>query len=434
MATTRGAIRAAAANVCGLLAKTGTATGGTASTLVHATGNDALLSSLDSADLYEGLFLLLTSGVEAGNWREIASYAPLTGTLTTAEAFGTGPSNGDTYEVYAGLTPNDWSLGGLTSIVDVGLTRCLYRTRSPITLVTDGDMETAGVTNWTASSSTLAKSTSEAISSGTQALVVTNTGANGYAQSASIGVLPSGSYQVWVCYRGRTTATTSTGTLIVWDVTNAAQITSGTGPDNGVNYRGGAINIGFAVPSTCRQIAFRLQGTEAGAVIAWDDLIMMDPQANQYPAPSWVSTRDQLWACEVRSGNRPFSFTYGDAGWPLDIEDDPTAVTTFGLNLPRNLNMPVYVRGTRPFGPMSAVADATAINVNFELAKYACASAAYDNYALDIEQSSQGRVHSDWSQVEMRLQPLLARYTPRIPARLGWREGWTGDNYSRLAG
>ena len=44
------------------------------------------------------------------------------------------------------------------------------------------------------------------------------------------GVLPSGSYQVWVCYRGRTTATTSTATLIVWDVTNAAQITSGTGP------------------------------------------------------------------------------------------------------------------------------------------------------------------------------------------------------------
>lgn len=434
MSTTRGLIRREAARLCGLLAAEGTATGGSQSTLVD-TGN-ALKGTDLSSYLFEGCWLLMTSGTEAGNWREIAK-APLsgtTGTLTVANPFVTGPSSGDAYEIYAGLTPNVWSLRDNNAIVDNALRECRYLCRSPITLVTDGDMETSGTSNWTSSNATIAKSTTDVVTDGTQSLVVTNTAANGYAQSASVAVRPSAGMRVFVDYRC-TTTTKSTATLIAWDVTNGASIYSSTGVDSGVSMAPSGIAFSFAVPATCYQVAFRLQGSESTAVIAWDDLIVMDDSAQRYTAPSWITDRTQSIEWLLRSGSRPRAYKWNPAGWALDLEEYPTAVTTFIVNLPPGIvQSPVYAFGEQSYGPMSATADSTTTAISLEWAMYATAAYAYWYYSKAVEQNSQGRIKMDQTRIERKLADIKRQHMPwqGMEHRIGFKYPWSGMTYSRM--
>src|SRR3990172_8836490 len=96
----------------------------------------------------------------------------------------------------------------------------------PLSQVTDGHMQTSGVTNWAASSSTLTKDTTAASTRhGKQSLKVLATGANGQAQSASIPV--KGGDQVLVVAEVYITGGDS-ARLRVYDVTNAGYITDAT--------------------------------------------------------------------------------------------------------------------------------------------------------------------------------------------------------------
>lgn len=443
MSTTRGAIRAAAADLCGLLLASGTATGGTASTLVDvSTTNGGLLSNIDSDQNYVGAYLLMTSGTELGKWREISSYAPLTGTLSlTGNGFSTGPSNGDTYEIYAGLNPDQWSLSNTPkpSIVDAALKRALYLTKECLTRCPDGSMEASGTTSWaTTSNASVAKSTSDAITSGTQSLVVTNSGAGGYVQGANINVRPGSAGQVYACYRG-TTTTLSTASLQVRDVTNNALIVTAQDIDSGVNFDGGMVSTGFTVPSTCYRIAIRLIGAEAAAVIAWDDVIVTLNDRRTYPLPSWVVKEANVQDLLMRSGNRPFAFDFISVGGPLDLDSDPTAVNTFMVNLPRGIgNSPVYVWGERPFGPMSAVADATVCTGDLEWLATEAASEAMTSYSKEIEQASQARITADRKDIAKALIALRRQWMPwqtkqrPIRQRHPWVGGWGANGSFQL--
>lgn len=432
----RQSLRQEAAKAMGLFMTSGTATGGSTVTLVDTTTTDSGVtqSSLDAAERWKGGYLLMTGGLNAGLWREISDDQPSTGTLTVAKAFPNAVVSGDTYEVYAGLNPDQW--GGA---IDTGLTRCLYLTRSPLTLIPDGDMEANGltlngVTTWTGLNATLVKSFTDGVTFGAQSLLVINSTANGYAQSAAIPVRPNSGFQLWVDYRCIGTAV-STAQVQVWDNTNGAAIQAWQSPDadSGQNPQGGLIHLGFSVPANCFSILIQLGGKESTAAIAFDDAVLLCTSQFRYSLPSWLVTRNQYASLQERWGVRPLDYRYTDVTWPLNIEEDPTAVVTFRCDLPPNqVSRPVYLSGERPYGPMASTADSATTACPPDWAKWKAAEAAYELYGKAIEQQSVARLRVDRTDIATRAAWADSQYLPKHDTPLGFSRPWIGTRISVL--
>lgn len=435
--TTRGQVRAAAARLMGLLVREGTTTSATSSTIVDSsTSNGGLVSNSDSPYLFDGCFLLMTSGPAAGLWRECSQggYTATTGTINLAASFSTSPTSGggDTYEIYSGLTPDQWSLRANNSIVDFGLQRCRYLRRGPITLVTDGDMEASGVSAWTASSASLVKTVAEPVSTGAQALLVINNSTNGYAQSSAISVIPGHGYIAAVDYRC-VGSNLSTATLQVWDVTNNALIIAGTDQDSGINFEGGRSQTAFTVPTNCYKVAFRLVGTQSNAIIAWDDLVVYTAGRRRYVTPTWIQNRNQIMRYQAREGNRPYEDSWYDVGWPQDIQEDPTAYNAFIIDLPQlSSQRPLYVQGEGQYGPMSGLSDNLPVSIPLEWAAASCARAAWQMYSRDLEEATVQRAVIDRSIIEVTANQLDNIYMPRYSSSIGMTEGYTGTEVLRM--
>jgi hypothetical protein len=423
---TRQQIRQEAAKLLGFLMAQGTVTSASPGSIADTSASTGgLRSTADSPYLFDGCYLLITrvGSPEYGNWREIAKqgYTPTSGTVAFASPFATGAGVGDTYEIYAAFNPAQWG-----ECIDAGLTRCRYITRSPISLITDGDMEAADTSAWTGLNATLAKSLSDTVTYGAQSLVVTNTSSNGYAESTAYPCRPGAGYSVWADFRC-VGASKSTASLVVWDKTNNAQIAASSGPDGGVNMEGGGITFGFTPPATCYQFSTRLSGAESGAVIAWDDVIVTSSSRNIYTVPSWITTRNQYGTVERRVGSRPFEYRWTDLGFPLDLEEDPTAMVTFRVNVPGEaLTYPLFVRGDRPYGPMTSTLDSSSVACPLEWAKYAAACAAYDRYGRAISEASVKRERMDRADCEKKFYELGRQYMPNHPERIGFPEPWAG--------
>lgn len=422
---TRLTLRQEAAKAMGLFMTSSTATGGSVNSLVDAStsGNSTTQSALDASQRWKGGYLLMTGGLNAGLWREISDDEPSTGTLTLARSFPNAVAAGDAYEVYAGLNPDQWG-----AAIDTGLTRCRYLSRSPITLIPDGDMEASNLTNWTGVNATLAKSATDAVTFGALSLTVTNTAVNGYAQSAAIPVRPTSGFQLWVDYRCIGTAV-CTAQVQVWDNTNNAAIQTWISPDadSGQNPQGGQIHLGFAVPAGCFSVLIQLGGAEATATVAFDDAILLCTSQFRYSLPSWLVTRNQYATLVERWGVRPLDYRYTDVSWPLNLEEDPTALVTFRCDLPPNqISRPVYLSGERPYGPMASTADSATTAAPLDWARWVVAEAAYELFGKAIEQQSVGRLRMDRADVATRAANANAQYMPAHETRLGYSQPWLG--------
>lgn len=426
---TRGQIRANAARIMNLLRAEGTTTAATSSTITDASTFDGgLAAASDSQRVFDGCFILMTSGPAMGQWREITPgvYNPAAGTLTVSPQWNPSPTlgGGDNYEIYAAIRPDDWSLRDNYTVVDNALKRCRYVRRTPLTLVPDGDMESSGVSSWTPTTAALVKSTIEAVSFGTQSMLVINSSANGFAESQSIGVIPTRGYSVWADYRC-VGSSVSTATLQVWDATNHALIQTGVDPDNGVNMEGGRITCSFSVPSNCYQITIRLIGAESNAVVAWDDIILVTAGRRRYPSPSWIKARDQIMQYQQRNGVRPYEDMFYNVGYPLDVQEDPSAVVTFMVDLPNSAVLPVFVMGEAEYGPMTDTADNITTNCPLEWAMYSAAREAFVILVAGIEGATQAKVDADRTVVEARCAQLDRIYMPLYQSTVGI-PSWAG--------
>lgn len=412
---TRGAIRRDAARLLGSLLWSGTASGGTAITLVDV-GDQGLRDGGMAASYFAGAWVLLTSGADSGQWRQItpSGYAPTTGILTVGGAWPTGPSSGVTYEIYTTFDPTQWN-----TIIDDALARLRFRTRTPLTLCTDGDMETSADANWTESSATDAKLTTGAFVFGTQALTVTNTGANGYVQSDNIPCNPSDSFTVWADYQ----ATAGTARLRLWDVTNSSSIAVDTGTDAGLNNEGGMIMVSGTTNATTRNVAVRLIGDEATAIINWDNVIVMRSGRRRYPIPTWITERDQIVDFLQRHGNRPNEYQYTSVQPPVDVEDDWSAVNTFVVVLSSGSPHPIYIEAMRPYSALAT--DATTTTCPLEFAKYAVAWEAYLRLSPDVEVMVNQRAHAiKKAEIARRLTELTRRHMSARPTSSATHREW----------
>lgn len=438
---TRGQIRASAARAMNLLIAEGVTTSATTNTIVDTSGSTGgLKSNSNSIYLFDNCYCLITTGPATGNWRETAqgAYAPSTGTLTLASPWDNAAlptaDGGDKYEVYAGLTPSQWSLRDNASIVDFGLERCRFMRRAPLTLVVDGDMEANGTEAWTSVNTSLVKSAIEAVTYGSQSLIVINSSANGYAQSTPIQVIPHKGYSVWADYRCLTT-TLSTASLQVWDLTNDQLIRTGNDEDNGVNFEGGRSQTGFSVPKDCYQIAIRLVGDEANAAIAWDNVIVVSSGRRRYNTPNWIQNRNQIMNFLVRDGGRPFEDRWSVVGFPQDVQEDPTAVNTFVIDIPNYGNgFPLFIIGEDSYGPMSGVSDNIMTACPLEWATYTSAREAYQYYFNELEGVALQRATSARIIVETLAQEKDKVYMPIFQSSVSFPFGMAGCEITRFPG
>lgn len=99
--------------------------------------DETLADSGESAQLYQGAYLLMTSGAQSGQVRRVSEYAQANGALTMGRAFSSAPAAGDTYEMHKLMAPAD-----LNRCINEGLGRCWYLTREELTIV-EGQREYA---------------------------------------------------------------------------------------------------------------------------------------------------------------------------------------------------------------------------------------------------------------------------------------------------
>jgi len=278
--------------------------GSSAKTDVISNGITSNLDPDDAETLYNSAWLKCESiSTGTGNVGELRrldkdnGYAPSTGTLTVTRAFSNASATTETYGIYLGKPPEDYGLErGLETYINDVLRRMFYHRPFLITLITDGDMETSGVTNWTATNCTRTKSTSTGVTLGKQALNVVNSAANGYVQSVTVNAEPGQT----VLVAADVTISTGTAVLELWDVTNGASIDTETCEE----FQSRRLWFIGDLPSTCRKVAVRLKGTESNANIYWDNVSLLNLTATEAPLPSWFTNQKWLeWVKVWRPGN-----------------------------------------------------------------------------------------------------------------------------------
>lgn len=311
-----------------------------------------------NASYYNGRYAILTSGTYSGQIRRVSSYAGASGTITVADAYGGQVASGVTFELHA-IDPTE-----LKNAINRVLARMYYWTFAYPSLAADGDMETSGTTDWTVSSSAVAKETS-VVKYGTQSLKVTNSGANGYARTASIPCTPTDMYHVTAVVR----ADNFTASIVAYDVTNSAAITLTTTPStSGREWK--RLWTSFQIPSGCEQFQIRLTGADAAAIIYWDNLLVQQVNKTRILLPSWITEAGNV--VEVQSHyrtrtdpeNSGVDFIDEESWSPLlprpRVEQDRTAVNPFYLQFDDTIGYQGYrALCVRPFTSLSADSSTT---------------------------------------------------------------------------
>lgn len=353
MATTRRAIRQRLLQELSL-GFNGTATGGAATTLID-TGR--LQNSGADSRNYVNMYLNMPAAAAADQARTITTYAPTTGTLTQGGVnYTVSPASTDIYEIIKWIHPTD-----LNNAINRGIEKLWYETWMPISLITDYDMESSGVSSWTATNATSSKITTTGYFQD-QALQVANSAANGYAQSASVGVTP-GAFG----FAGATVACPTTGDkfeFTVWDVTNSAVIGSVV---EAVQLAQHQVYVSFTVPSTCYQVALRLGGEGANDTTVWDNAILHIQHQNRFNAPSWLTKRDQLLSVRrqvslgspVTGASAQLAYPNDALMWPIvpvsQLEIDPTGTVPMRLVLAEYAYAyPIWVQALRQYAVFTA--------------------------------------------------------------------------------
>ncbi|KKL73106.1 hypothetical protein LCGC14_2078230 [marine sediment metagenome] len=287
--------------------------------------------------------------------------------LTIAPGFSASVVSGTNYELHYHFYPKHIE-DKINEILE-NLRRPIYL---PLTLVTDGDMESTGVTDWTAAATTgtaptLAKSTTTGrVLHGRRALSITanSDATNSFAQSASIDV--SENRSVFVAADVYIT-TGDKAKITLRDVTNGADIETAESVATGfVHFEFTAV-----VPADCEDIQVWLESPVASDVTYWSSvqLLFTNRQVYDYPsALEWSEDFDKIFYYPHGPGltNTGEDLSFEPFGkpaqiWsPADIIRDETAVVPFRIQLKKGtINKPIFVGGNIDYDVLSADTDTT---------------------------------------------------------------------------
>jgi hypothetical protein len=189
--------------------------------------------------------------------------------LTVAPGFSASLISGAEYERHRKVRPNI-----INDRLDVILGLLRQNVLLPVTLITDGDMETSGVGDWTATASTLTKDTTN-VRRGRSSLKIVASSANGYAKSGSV-YLPGTTEVILEADVYITPGDSCKLSLI--DITNSnAEIGTPMESDES-----GWVHLEakFSVPVTCEEVQVWAESQANGDVTYWDHITLW-PTADQ---------------------------------------------------------------------------------------------------------------------------------------------------------
>lgn len=332
------------------LRENGTATSGSTANLVAAAFPWKNTSSSASATTYQDCVIKVCDITDGTTFNErlIATYAPATGTFTPSNAFTITVATGDTFDIIKGGVHYD----DVKSAINRALTKIFYRDTTILTLITDGDMEDSS-SGWTDSGATSTKVTSGLIGMrGGKAIRVVNAAADDHTQSGTISCRSSQQYLLAATVR----AAVGTAELVAYDITNSAEIKTETWDEVGEGF----LHFTFTTPSTCEQIAVRLQGTTATSDTYWDDVILLRTGSHEIALPSWITQWDQVKRVYYGSTpNNRDNVVYHDYYTTRCIPDTGSANNEWRLWVDPAFHYPTWIEATRPYAELSAEADTT---------------------------------------------------------------------------
>ena len=287
--------------------------------------------------------------------------------LTVAPGFSCSLLSGTDYEIHYKFFPQH--LRDKINEILENLRRPIYL---GLTLVTDGDMESTGVTDWTADASTgtaptLTKiTTAGRVLHGRRALrILANSDAtNSFAKSASINV--SENRNVFVSADVFITAGDK-AKITLRDITGSADI------ETAESLATGFVHFEFTatIPADSEDIQVWLESPVASDDTFWTSvqLLFTNRQVYDYPsALEWSEDFDRVFYYPhgpglTNAGEDLSVEPFGKPAqiWsPADIIRDETAVVPFRIQLKKsNINKPIFVGGRVEYDTLSADTDTT---------------------------------------------------------------------------
>lgn len=265
---------------------------GVSSTATDISGNtltDAIIfaDSTLGNNHYRGYYLYRPDRSTTDRVQKITQSNAVTGIATTG---GSAYSNTSdySYEIVGLLHPDE-----INACITRAQSRIYVEYLTPMRgLLTDGDMETSGVTNWAASLSTRQKITTAAsLLKGTQGLEVTNTSTNGYVYQTFTGkVAARGIFYVHAACLS-TTATAQPWVQVTNDAGRVVKVIADADGEHGANtwYH---FWIKAQLADYTRTLQLELGTVLNGAITVWSYADVYPADMFNYNAPSYL---DEPW-------------------------------------------------------------------------------------------------------------------------------------------
>src|SRR3990167_7997479 len=266
------------------LGRRGTNTGAVATSLVDADN----LSGRGSVDGIEpGCQVLIDTGTRAGDIKQLDAKPTLsTGLVTVTPDFGAALDSTSTYII---LRRPLRFIGtyGVRDAVNKALQLLAWEKRIvPITLVGDGDMldgDALPTSHWSEVGSGTLSKVAATHPLGQRVLRMTGWALNDYILSATIAVEPDTSYYLEVLGMiGSGGAAADTGTLVLYDETNAASITLNSDQITINTFEPELLINNVTTPSGCKQVSVRLGAGNAGGIIDWGHVILRKNSSQEF--------------------------------------------------------------------------------------------------------------------------------------------------------
>lgn len=299
----------------------------------------------------------------ADYWRLLGDLTISTGSVAPGANYSDGTWSGETELniIYYGIHHQQ-----IDDAINRGMEDIPWLNEVFLSIFADGDMQAANTSSWTGSSgSTLSKVTTAARTPfGLKSLRVQNDSADDYAQSATVNIRQGA---VVYIYAIASVDAGGSAELALYDVTNSADI--GTLPATAESDEESPTFLYRmeAVPSTCKQLAVRLNGEASNSDIYWNALGGYPVNQRRIFLPSTFNerfkilslayaefqTQDALSVATYEIPPSDYRFLYANP------QANPYAIQ-FHTN--KWLGKPLVIQGRRPYSDeitLSAETDTT---------------------------------------------------------------------------
>lgn len=249
-----------------------------------------------SSTMFEGAIVRISSGTRVGETSMVDYLDGANGRLYLTPDLTGALTAADTYEIWLrGLDPD---------IIDRLRDDCLQKFCSqwriqPVSELPDGDMDSSGVTSWTAAGgATRAKAFSAFpdAHSRRELAIVHTTAATDYVKSDSVYVQPGERYFLQVPVRAYVTATSApaTASITIRDITQTADVSLGGHKTTHIGRGQGWISLLFTIPAGCYEIQLWLKSDTAASTSVWGPISFHKRGKTRKSLPDRITTRKRV--------------------------------------------------------------------------------------------------------------------------------------------